>query len=288
MITLILTCFTLAAFAGNSLLCRMALDGGLIDPVSFTSLRLVSGAVALLLLSRLPGDAGRRQRPGGSWSSGTALFIYAMAFSLAYVSLTTGMGALILFASVQVTMIGVALKSGERLTPVQWLGFSVAVAGLIFLLRPGTTAPEPISALLMCLAGIAWGVYTIHGRGASSPINMTAGNFTRSVPVTLLASLLGLSMLQLEVAGVILAILSGVVTSGLGYALWYKILPGLTTMQASVVQLMVPVLAAFGGIVLLGEQLTLRLAGASILILGGVATVALRPKTATGPIRRAR
>lgn len=280
MIVVILTAFTLVAFAANSLLCRMALGGDLIDPMSFTTVRLVSGAMALILISRLVGVSKTQQKKtNGSWGSGFALFLYAAAFSLAYVSLSAGMGALILFGSVQVTMIGAALKSGEKLGPVQWLGSVVAIGGLVYLVLPGITAPDPIGALLMCASGIAWGLYSIRGRGVLAPIAMTAGNFTRAAPMAIIASAVALSSVSLQTKGIILAVISGVVTSGLGYVLWYKALRSLSITQASLVQLMVPVIAAFGGVAFLSEKVSGRLFIASALILGGVALAIVKSKS---------
>ena len=272
----IITSFTLVAFAANSLLCRTALGGHLIDPVSFTTIRLVSGALALILIMRLSEGSNRPQQANGSWGSGLALFAYAAAFSLAYISLSTGMGALILFGSVQVTMISVALKSGEKLGPVQWVGLAAAISGLVYLVMPGISAPDPLSALLMCISGIAWGVYSIRGKGVSAPVVMTAGNFTRSAPMAIVASVIALSSVHLELFGVLLALVSGVITSGLGYVLWYKALRSLTTTQASAIQLTVPVITAFGGVTLLSEQVSLRLIFGSALILGGVALVIIK------------
>jgi len=270
----VLVALTLIAFAANSLLCRMALDGQLIDPVSFTTLRLVSGALALIPIARLVAEPKAKEETQGSWSSGFALFAYATAFSLAYVSLKTGTGALILFGSVQVTMIGAAIRSGEKLGPAQWVGLAAAMGGLVFLVLPGLTAPDPIGALLMSVAGIAWGVYSIRGKGVSAPVAMTAANFTRAAPMAFLILMcvlaVALTTLHAQPMGVLLALISGVVTSGIGYVLWYKSLHRLTMTQASVVQLMVPVLAAFGGIIFLSEDLTGRLIVASVLILGGV------------------
>jgi drug/metabolite transporter (DMT)-like permease len=276
--TFLLLAFTLVAFASNSLLCRMALGGQRIDPVSFTTIRLVSGALVLLPFARLAGEAPDQAGAKGSWSSGFALFAYALAFSLAYLSLNAGMGALILFGAVQATMIGSALLSGEHLGPRQWVGSIAAIAGLIYLVSPGIAAPDPLGALLMGISGIAWGVYSIRGKGAFAPIALTAGNFARSAPLTILVSVAALAALHLEPLGVLLALLSGVVTSGLGYVLWYRTLRHLTTTQASVVQLMVPVLAAFGGVVFLSEQVSVRLIAASALILGGVALAVIKGK----------
>lgn len=282
MIVVILTIFTLVAFAANSLLCRMALGGDLIDPVSFTTLRLVSGALALIFISRLVGESKRPNKKKSSWGSGFALFVYAAAFSIAYVSLSTGTGALILFGAVQVTMIGAAIRSGENLGPLQWFGSALALGGLIYLMLPGLSSPDPLGALLMCISGIAWGVYSIRGKGISTPVTTTAGNFTRSAPMTIIASALAFSAVRLETFGILLALISGVITSGLGYVLWYKVLRNLTTTQASVVQLLVPVLAAFGGVFFLSEQVSVRLVASSVLILGGVALAALKRKPEVG------
>ena len=235
MSVVVLTTFTLLAFAANSLLCRLALGGGLIDPVSFATVRLTSGALALIPLARVLASWERTTEFRGSWGSAFALFAYAAAFSLAYVSLSTGMGALILFGSVQVTMISRALRSGERLSMAQWTGSTAAVGGLVYLVLPGISAPDPIGALLMCSAGVAWGVYSIRGRGVSAPISMTAGNFLRSVPFALAASAIALPWAELKPEGILLAVISGVVTSGMGYILWYRALRILTTTQASVV-----------------------------------------------------
>jgi drug/metabolite transporter (DMT)-like permease len=266
----LITAFTLLAFAANSLLTRMALDGGVIDPLSFTTLRLSSGALVLLPLARLVSPSKSLPAAKGSWGSGLALFAYAAAFSLAYVSLSTGMGALILFGAVQITMLTAALKSGEHLGVAQWVGTVTAVAGLVYLVLPGLAAPDPLGAALMGAAGIAWGVYSLRGRGALAPVAMTAGNFLRAAPLALIVSLVALSSRHLQPFGILLALTSGMVTSGLGYVLWYKALKELTTTQASLVQLLVPVLAAFGGVLFLAEQLSLRLVIASLLILGGV------------------
>ena len=265
----LLTAFTLVAFAANSFLCRAALGDNLIDPVSFTTIRLLGGALALLPFAR---------RRSGSWVSGVVLFAYAITFSLAYVSLTTGMGALILFGTVQVTMIGTAIRTGDRLTVAQWIGSIAAMGGLVYLVLPGISAPDPMGALLMTVAGLGWGVYSIMGRGAGNPVAMTAGNFLRAAPLALVASLIARDSVEWETAGVMLALTSGVVTSGLGYVLWYAALRSLTTTQASLLQLLVPVLAAFAGVVFLSEDVSARLMIASALILGGVGVAIARRK----------
>jgi drug/metabolite transporter (DMT)-like permease len=272
----LLTTFVLIAFAANTLLCRMALGGDLIDPMAYTTLRLVSGALFLIPVSRMVAEPGSRKETRGSWRSGFALFAYAAAFSLAYVSLETGMGALILFGAVQITMIGSALASGDRLSVAQWAGTFVAIGGLAYLVFPGLSAPDPMGALLMSIAGIAWGVYSIRGRGAPAPVSMTAGNFLRSTPFAIVAAAVGLSTVRVSTQGVLLALISGIVTSGLGYVLWYRALRHLTTTQASVVQLLVPVIATFAGVAILAEELSMRLVFASAMILGGVALAVVK------------
>ena len=266
----ILTVFTLISFAANSLLCRLALGNNLIDPVSFTTLRLLSGAFVLSIITLLLNKPTSPKRIKGSWTSGFALLIYAIAFSSAYISLHAGMGALILFGAVQITMIGVAIKSGEYLGPTQWIGTGIAIGGLIYLVFPGFTAPEPLGALLMCISGVSWGIYSVLGKGNLTPVATTAGNFMRAAPFAIIASVVAFSAINLEPYGLLLSLISGIITSGLGYILWYKVLRSLTTTQASVVQLLVPVLAAFGGVAFLAERVTMRLFFSSLLILGGV------------------
>ena len=266
--TLLLTILTLIAFAANSLLCRMALKADLIDPVSFTQIRLLSGALFLApffyarraALTPIKIEDGR---------AALALFVYAIAFSLAYVSLDAGAGALILFGMVQVTMIGAAILGGDRPGPFQWLGIAASIAGLIYLTAPGLSAPPLAAALLMAAAGIAWGVYSLLGRGAADPVGATARNFLLTLPFLFLLFLAPRHG-QAAPEGIALAIASGVLASGAGYVIWYRALRGLSAMNASVVQLAVPVIAALGGVFLLSEALTLRLAIASVLILGGI------------------
>lgn len=267
---IVLTLAALLAFAGNSLLCRAALAHTAIDAASFTTLRLVSGALMLWGLVQLTrrGASGR-----GSWPSALALFAYAAAFSFAYVNLPTGTGALLLFGAVQTGMIGWGLVKGERFTLVQWLGLALALAGLVGLLLPGLSAPPLGAALLMITAGLAWAVYSLRGKGAGDPLRVTAGNFVRTVPVALGMSLLFINSAQVDTAGALYAIASGAITSGVGYAIWYAALPHLRATTAATLQLSVPVIAALGGIAWLGEPLTLRLLLASLAILGGIALV---------------
>lgn len=269
--TAFLTLLTLVAFAANSLLCRMALaPPRAIDPTTFTALRLASGAALLLPLAALwrepPAPSVQRR---ALWS-GVALFAYAIAFSWAYVTLSTGTGALVLFGAVQATMIGVGLWRGERPPLSEWLGFSAAVGGLVYLVFPGLAAPDPLGMLSMAIAGIAWGVYSLRGRGSSAPVRATQRNFLFAAPLGGLALLVALSSAQVSPRGVLLAVTSGAITSGVGYVLWYAALRGLTATRAALVQLAVPVIAAVGGVLVLGERVTLRLVVASVLILGGV------------------
>ena len=264
------TALALVAFAANSLLCRLALSRGVIDPTGFTAVRLLAGAGTLALLVR----AGRDSRPAGgtiSWTSAALLFLYALPFSFAYTSLSAGTGALLLFGAVQATMILAAFRASERPRPGQWLGLACAVSGLAYLVWPGVTAPAPGGAGLMLLAGVAWGLYTVRGRGVRDPLNQTAGNFAGTIPLVLATSLVARGSLHIEARGLILGVLSGALASGIGYVLWYQALAGLSKLSAAIVQLAVPVLAAAGGIALLGEHATLRFVLASVLVLGGVA-----------------
>ena len=273
-----LTLAALLGFAANSLLCRTALADGSIDAASFTAIRIGAGAAMLELIALVRGDGrGRHARSfggAGSWASAFALFAYAAAFSFAYLRLTTATGALILFASVQITMLGVAIARGERPGAIEWLGIATAIGGLVVLVLPGLEAPDPIGLALMASAGIAWGAYSLRGRGASRPLAVTADNFLRAVPfAAALLIALPLAGGVISPTGVGLAIASGAVASGLGYSLWYAALPHLAPTRAAIVQLSVPVLAATGGALVLGESVTLRLVGATAVILGGIAIV---------------
>lgn len=283
-----LTALAMLAFAGNSLLCRVALRQTDIDPASFTTVRLASGALTLWLLVRLRGtDATGR----GSWTSALALFAYAAAFSFAYVSLTAATGALLLFGAVQATMISHGIRAGERLRGPQLLGFGLALAGLTGLLVPGLSAPPLGGALSMLGAGLAWGVYSLRGRGAGDPTRVTGGNFLRAALLAVVLSIVLARSARPDVAGIGYALASGALASGLGYAIWYTALPALKSSQAAIVQLSVPVIAALGGIVFLHESPSLRLALASAAILGGIALFILekRPDAAAphrGPAGR--
>ncbi len=266
----LLTVAAMIAFAGNSLLCRIALKETHIDAATFTAVRMVSGAIALWLIVRLRDGV---VPVAGSWPSALALFAYAVCFSFAYLSLTAATGALLLFGAVQATMIGVGLARGERMHGRQVIGFVLAMGGLVGLLLPGLTAPPAIGAALMLVAGVAWGIYSLRGKGAGDPTRVTAGNFLRSVPLAIIVSLAAAGWFSFDAMGVAYAAISGAVASGVGYAIWYTALHGLKATSAATVQLSVPVIAAAGGIVFLGELLTVRLVLASIAILGGIALV---------------
>jgi len=265
------TVMALLAFAANPVLCRWALGSGAIDAASFAVVRLVSGAATLLVVAFATGRGGRRG--AGSWASGAALFVYAACFSFAYLELTVATGSLILFGAVQLTMLGAAIAGGERPQPHQWAGLAAAVGGVVTLVAPGLQAPSPTGSALMAAAGVAWGVYSLRGRGNDDPVAATVDNFVRAVPFVLAVGLLQLSRVHATPRGVLLAAISGSVTSGLGYTVWYAALRGLTATRAATVQLTVPVIAASIGVLLLGEVVTARLVVATVAILGGVGTV---------------
>ncbi len=269
--TVLLTMLAMLAFAANSLLCRLALGEGLIDAATFTTVRVFSGAVTLgiMVLPRWRTHGPSR----ANWRSAFMLFTYMAFFSFAYLSLSAGTGALILFGAVQLTMFIIALREGEHFSLWSWIGLTVAILGLVYLVSPGLTAPEPLGAVLMAIAGIAWGFYSLLGRGSTDPLQATASNFIYSVPLVIIVSLLFIDGYHGTASGFALAMVSGAVASGLGYAIWYTALRGLTATRAATVQLSVPVIAAFGGIILLSEQITLRLLIASAATLGGIAIV---------------
>jgi drug/metabolite transporter (DMT)-like permease len=305
--TFVLTLSAMIAFASNSLLCRAALKGGSIDPATFTFVRIFSGAVALWLvvnvrmrlianrtvtplaesfpdsslITRLPRHSstksGRSPLRYGNWISAVALFAYAAGFSFAYISLSAGTGALLLFGAVQATMILWGLHEGERLNTIQIVGFIVAITGLVMLLFPGLSAPPLAGSILMLGAGIAWGVYSLRGRGERNPASVTTGNFVRAVPFAAALGILFAPRTHVHLTGITYAVISGAVTSGLGYVIWYSALPRLKAASAATVQLSVPVLASTGGILLLGEPITLRYMLASVAVLGGIALVVATP-----------
>lgn len=272
---ILLTLLAMIAFASNSLLCRAALKGTNIDAASFTLVRLFSGALTLFLVVRL-GRAGATK--AGNWPSALALFVYAAAFSFAYLSLSAGTGALLLFSAVQATMILWGWRAGERLGARQLIGLTIALAGLVVLLLPGIAAPPLRGSLLMLSAGVAWGAYSLRGRGEKSPAAATTGNFLLAVPLAAALSLALLPWARLDSLGMIYAVLSGAIASGFGYVVWYAALPDLKAASAASVQLSVPVLTAAGGILLLGEPLTIRFLLASVAVLGGIALVVIRSR----------
>lgn len=268
--TLAYTALALIAFASNSLLCRVALGGGAADAATFSTIRLVTGAATLWILATWA-PAREPRVASGSWASATALFVYAIPFSIAYVSLTAGTGALLLFGAVQLTMLLAAVGSGTRPHPLQWTGLAVAAAGLVYLVLPGLTAPSLSGALTMIVAGVAWGIYSLRGRGSRDPLRETTSNFVRSVPMALVVTLVAWPWFHVEPRGVAFAAISGAVTSGLGYVVWYAALRGLTAFRAAVVQLPTPILTSLGGVVLLGESISIRLVVSSVLVIGGIA-----------------
>ena len=270
----------MVAFAANSVLCRLALGSHLIDAASFATVRVVAGAVVLaaIMFPRWRVTA----RASVDWRMVFTLFGYMVFFSFAYISLSTGTGALILFGTVQLTMFGVALRSGERFSATSWTGLIIAFAGLIYLVSPGVTAPDPVGAILMAAAGISWGVYSLLGRGVDNPLEATANNFVFCVPLVVAVSLIFIADYHATLGGVILASASGSIASGIGYAIWYKALRGLTATRAATVQLSVPAIAALGGVMLMAEDLTMRLIIASAATLGGVWIVLARRAKSAG------
>ena len=272
----LLVTLAMLAFAGNSLLCRLAFQTTRVDAATFTSVRLAAGALTLWLLlrARVPAGGGRQR-----WQAAGALFIYAATFSFAYRGLTAATGALLLFGAVQVTMVAAGFLRGEGVRPLQALGFVLAAGGLVALLLPGLASPSLSSAALMLSAGIAWGVYSLLGRREADPVGATAGNFLCATPFALILWLVFMRSASLDAAGLALAALSGSLTSALGYVVWYRTLPSLRTVQAASVQLCVPVITALGGVLLLGESIHLRLIACAVVILGGIA-LTLLPRSA--------
>ncbi|MEM9531144.1 MAG: DMT family transporter [Pseudomonadota bacterium] len=268
--TALLTALAMVAFAANSLLCRQALGAELIDAASFTVIRVAAGALTLGLLM-LP--TWRQSAPRPHWPSAWMLFFYMVFFSFAYLSLSAGTGALLLFGAVQVTMFTAALRDGEHFSPASWFGLLAALAGMVYLVSPGITAPEPAGAALMVCAGIAWGGYSLLGRGVRDATGATASNFLFCLPLAMLTGAFFIGSARVTGTGMILAIASGALASGLGYAIWYAALRGLQAGRAATVQLSVPVIAAIGGVVFLAEEMTFRLGLATALTIGGVGVV---------------
>ena len=302
-----LTALAMIAFASNSLLCRAALKQTAIDPATFTFVRIFSGALALWLIfqirrkvivnrtapplvdssTRWSRVTGHWSLPHGNWLSAFALFVYAAGFSFAYVHLSAGTGALLLFGAVQATMILWGLRKGERLDVLQIVGLIIALMGLVMLVFPGISAPPLIGSIFMLAAGVAWGVYSLRGRAAANATAATGGNFLRAVPFAIMISLALLPSMRFDSLGVIYAVISGAITSGIGYVIWYAALPGLKATSAATVQLSVPVLAATGGILLLGESISLRYVSASIAVLGGILLVVIEKQRTSLPPRSA-
>jgi len=270
--TVLLTTAALIAFAANSVLSRLALGQQALDAASFTEIRLLSGAAMLYLLSSV--RSRQLSAPSaGSWSATLMLFLYAVTFSFAYNTLDTGTGALILFGAVQMTMILITLMTGNRLHILEWLGVVLAFSGFVYLVLPGVGAPSLNGFILMTVAGIAWGIYTLKGRGSTQPLLETTGNFIRTIPLLAVLAIITSGQAHYTVDGILLAVLSGSIASGIGYAIWYMALGRLTSTLAAVVQLLVPVIAALGGVILIAEVLSLRLLVSGALILGGILAV---------------
>ncbi|MEO8361021.1 MAG: DMT family transporter [Vicinamibacteria bacterium] len=282
-----LTAAALVSFSLNSLLCRAALGAHLIDAVTFTSIRLISGAVVLTVLARRASGASKTSGTsptsalpslGDRATSALILFLYALPFSLAYLRISAGTGAFVIFGCVQITMIGSSLLAGRGLRLQEGLGLVLALTGLAWLTRPGTESPSVPGIALMAVAGFAWGLYSIRGRKAGPPLQANARNFAATVPMTLIASVAAMASMQITAKGALLALLSGAVTSGLGYVAWYAALPSLSVTRASILQLAVPPMASAMGVVILGEALSSRLLVAAPLILGGIALAVMAPK----------
>ena len=267
--TVLYTFLALSAFAANSVICRLALKEKAIDPGLFTSIRLISGALVLVLLVFLS-RSDRSSYSKGSWVSGFILFLYAAAFSYAYITLETGTGALIVFGAVQITMIAYSLVTGYKMSVYEWLGVVLSIAGFIYLMLPGAKAPSISGFVLMSISGISWGLYSIRGNNSKNPLNETAFNFLRATPFLMLLLFFVAKDINASTKGILLALLSGTITSGIGYTIWYMALKELTSIQASIVQLFVPVLAAIGGVIFVGELISYKLVIASLMILGGI------------------
>ena len=276
--TILLTILALFAFAGNSILCRLALGNNTIDAASFTWIRLLAGIIALLFIKKIA-HANKHTQTTGSWKTAFILFIYAVTFSFAYISLDTGTGALILFVSVQLTIILSELLSGKKLFAVEWLGTIITLLGFVYLLIPTVSTPSFTGFILMLVSGIAWAYYTLAGRSSKNPLGDTTYNFVRTLPFVLILAAVSIQISHLSITGVLLAILSGAVTSGIGYTIWYIALTGLSTTQAAVLQLLVPAIAALGGVLFANEFLSIRLMLSSMVILGGILIVILGKHT---------
>lgn len=276
--TSLLTVLALIAFAANSVLCRLALGGEAIDASSFTAIRLLSGAITLFIILSIKGSikgSNKGALSKGSWKASFALFIYAIAFSYAYLSVDTGTGALILFGSVQITMIMLSLISGTRFHLVEWSGVIIAFSGFIYLILPNISTPSMNGLILMTVSGISWGIYTLKGRSSINPLMDTTYNFLRTIPLVAILVVLTMHDMNYSFEGVILALVSGAITSGVGYTIWYIALGGLSSTQAAVIQLSVPVIAAIGGVLFVSEEITMRLIISAAVVLSGILMVIL-------------
>ena len=273
--TVFLSLLALIAFAGNSVLCRLALTEPSIDPASFTLARLLSGIAALWMLLVLKNikAPSKSEQANGSWLSAFMLFAYAALFSYAYVSIDTATGALVLFGSVQIALIVISLIKGYKLKLGEYAGVLLALSGFVYLVLPELQKPSLSGFIMMSLAGVAWAFYTVGGQGSLDALRDTAFNFTRTFPLLILLLVFTFANISLSPYGITMAVLSGAITSGLGYAIWYAALPSLTTLQAGVIQLFVPIIAAFGGLFFASEAITLRLTVAAALVLGGITLV---------------
>lgn len=275
----------MVAFAANSVLCRLALGTESIDAGSFTAIRLISGAIALLaIISWRNGRQSKGRR--GNWCSAFTLFVYATAFSFAYRFVSAGTGALIMFGTVQLTMLLVAIVSGERPSKTEWIGVATAIAGFLVLVIPGVETPPIIGASLMTLAGVAWGVYSLRGRGSLDPLGDSTGNFLRSIPFAVIVGVAAIGALDISPRGAVLATLSGAVTSGLGYVIWYAALTNLNATRAALVQLSVPVIATLGGVLFIGETITTRFIVSAAMVLGGIGLAVGSRQTPSFPSTR--
>lgn len=276
------TSIALIAFAANSVLCRLALDNEAIDAASFTAIRLFSGTIILFIII---GISKRIKQPiiqnkkepssKGSWFGSILLFTYAITFSYAYILLDTGTGALILFGAVQITIVILSFISGTRLKPLEWLGMTIAFIGFIYLILPSITTPSATGFVLMAISGIAWGMYTLQGHSSKNPLTDTAFNFLRTIPLIIIIIITSLNTLTYTSEGIILALLSGGVASGIGYTIWYMALRDLSSLQAAVLQLLVPILSAFAGVIFISEIITAHFIISSIMVLGGILLVIL-------------
>jgi drug/metabolite transporter (DMT)-like permease len=275
--TVLLTISALIAFAANSILCKLALKNNEIDATTFTLIRLISGAAVLYILLNFNKKSSASINKG-SWLSGVMLFLYAITFSFAYITLDTGTGALILFGTVQITIISHSIFSGNKLNISEWLGVLISFIGFVYLMLPSASSPAIDGFLLMAIAGISWGIYTIKGKKCKTPLIDTTFNFLKASPLIIFVFLLNYKSIHYSIKGLSLALISGVITSGIGYTIWYMAIRNLTAVQTAVVQLLVPVLAAFGGVLFISEVISMRLAMSSTLILGGILMISIQKK----------